>query len=155
MKKLYELKENLCDELESYADKGINASNLQVIDTLAHATKNVCKIIESAEEMEYSERGGSYGGGSYGEGGSYARGGRGGNRGGQSRDGGSYGGSYGGMSNGGGSYAQRRDSRGRYSREGGYSRNDEMIEELHELMEKAPAETKGEFKRFIERVEMM
>lgn len=131
MKKLYELKENLCDELESYADKGINASNLQTIDTLAHAAKNVCKIIESAEEAEYSERG------SYADGWSYARGGRG-----MSRDGR--------MSN-----AQRRDSRGRYSSGEGYSRNEDMVAELHELMERAPAETKGEFKRFIERVEMM
>ena len=117
MKKLYDLKENLIDELEGYADKGMNASNLQTIDTLAHAAKNVCKIIESGEEMEYS-------------GTDYSRR----------------------MMNG-RSYAQRRDSRGRYS--GNYSRTDDMVAELHELMERAPENTKGEFKRFIERVEMM
>lgn len=121
MKKLYELKENLVDELESYSDKGVNASNLQTIDTLAHAAKNVCKIIESAEEMEYSgnysDRGRSYNDRSY------------------ARDR---------MS-----YAPRRDSRGRYSR------GNDMVDELHDLMERAPENTKAEFKRFIDRVEMM
>lgn len=121
MKKLYELKENLIDELESYSDKGVNSSNLQTIDTLAHAAKNVCKIIESAEEMEYSGRDRSYADRSY------------------ARDR---------MS-----YAPNRDARGRYSRN--YSRTDDMVGELHELMERAPENTKGEFKRFIERVEMM
>lgn len=128
MKKLYELKERLCDELESYADKGVNSSTIQAIDTLAHAAKNVGKIIEDAEEQEYSGRG-SYNN----DGGSYARG-RGNMR----------------MSN-----AQRRDSRGRYSSADGYSRTHEMVEELRDLMEQAPENTKGEFKRFIERVEMM
>ena len=51
------------------------------------------------------------------------------------------------------SYARRRDSMGRYSR--GYS-GDEMADELHALMEKAPDErTKKEFKKFIEKIEMM
>ena len=117
MKKLYELKENLIDELESYSDKDVNSSNLQTIDTLAHAAKNVCKVIESAEEMEYSGRDRSYADRSY------------------ARDR---------MS-----YAPRRDGRGRYSR------TDDMVAELHELMDRAPENAKGEFKRFIERVEMM
>lgn len=90
MKKLYEVKEKLIDELESYADKGISGSSVEAIDKLAHAAKNVGKIIEMCEdEGGYSERDGMYRGGSY-------------RRGGRSYDGGSY----------------RRDSMGRYSRTG-------------------------------------
>lgn len=135
MKKLYELKESLCDELESYADKGVNSSTIQAIDTLAHAAKNVGKIIEEAEEQEYSGRGSYNYGSSYD--GNYTRGGT---RGYMSNR----------MSN-----AQRRDSRGRYSSEDGYSRTHDMVEQLRDLMEQAPENAKGEFKRFIERVEMM
>ena len=55
----------------------------------------------------------------------------------------------------GGSYAPRRDRMGRYSRDG-YSMDYGMMEELHELMEKAPDEqTKREFKRFIQKIENM
>lgn len=85
MHKLYELKEKLVRELEDFAGKDINGSSLQTIDTLAHAAKNLCKIIESADD-EYAEDGGS----------SYRRG--------YSRDGGSYRG-----------MSYRRDSRGRYA----------------------------------------
>ena len=64
---------------------------------------------------------------------------------------------------GGGSYARgrgrnaRRDSMGRYSREGGYSQAaDDMIQDLRELMEDAPDErTQQEFQRFIQKMEQM
>lgn len=128
---LYELKEMLCKELEEYGAKGeLTAGSLEIVDKLAHAIKNLDKIIE--KEGEYSERGGSY------RGGSYAREQGGGNRGGQD----------GRSSNRGGSYARqgrgmnaRRDSMGRYSREGGYSRDEgreEMVMQLEDLMQDAP-----------------
>ena len=66
MHELYELKEKLCDELKEYGTKEVTASNLEVIDKLAHATKNIDKIIESYEGDGYSGRmypdgmGGSY-----------------------------------------------------------------------------------------------
>jgi len=47
MKELQELKERLIDELKDYGRKDLSGSNLEVIDKLAHAAKNVCKIIES------------------------------------------------------------------------------------------------------------
>ena len=107
----------LCDELEEYGEKKLDAGSLDVIDKLAHTIKNLDKIIEKYEENEYSERYAM-------EGGSYQRGG---NRGGQGNRGG-----YSremayddGMMNG--SYARgrgrnvKRDSMGRYSREDGYS----------------------------------
>ena len=54
----------------------------------------------------------------------------------------------------GGSYARRRDSMGRYTRM--YSRDDDMVAELRDLMHKAPDErTKQEFQRFIDKIERM
>ena len=45
MSELYELKEKLCDELKSYGKKDMTAGSLDVIDKLAHAIKNIDKII--------------------------------------------------------------------------------------------------------------
>ena len=51
MHKLYDLRDNLCKELERYADiQTLDANTLNVIDTLAHACKNICKIIEDKEK---------------------------------------------------------------------------------------------------------
>ena len=172
MHEIYELKELLMKELEEYGRKrDLSTGSLEVVDKLAHTIKNLCKIIEAAEEEEgYSERGGSYA--------SYARGGqgggRGGNRGGGSNRGGSNRGSYeggnmggnmGGMS-GEGSYARggggrgrnaRRDSMGRYSSEQGYSRDaEEMAEQLRELMEDAPDEMiRRDIEKLLRKVEQM
>ena len=45
MHKLYELKDELITELEKYAGKTtLDLQTLQVIDTLAHSAKNICKI---------------------------------------------------------------------------------------------------------------
>ena len=117
MEKLYELKEMLCRELEKYASKEISASTLEYIDKLAHAIKNIEKIIESDSGM--SRRG------SYGE---YE-----------------------------GTFAPRRDRMGRYSREYSrdYSRHGDMVEELRELMNDAPENTKHEFRKFIQKIETM
>lgn len=57
MRELYELKDKLCRELKKYNNQEITMSNLSAIDTLAHAAKNVDKIIESYEEQSgYSNR---------------------------------------------------------------------------------------------------
>ena len=146
---LYELKEMLCKELEEYGKKGeLTAGSLEIVDKLAHAVKNLGKIIEMFEEddeMGYSERGGSYrGGGSYARAGGQG-GGQGGGRGGRSSN---RGGSYASPGRGRGSNA-RRDSMGRYSSEGGYSRQggysmdggkEEMIMQLEELKQDAPSQ---------------
>lgn len=50
MKELYELKERLVDELKDYGKQELTSSNLDKIDKLAHAAKNVCKIIDSEDE---------------------------------------------------------------------------------------------------------
>lgn len=111
MYELMNLCEMLCEELSDYGRKNeISGGDLEVIDKLAHATKNVFKVMESKEEMVedgYSNRGSSYatnGGGSY-RGNSYARG-----------------------------KNARRDSMGRYSNERGYSRDaEDMIEQLKDM----------------------
>lgn len=138
MHEIYELKEQLMKELEEYGRKGeMSTGSLEVVDKLAHTIKNLCKIIETAEEEgEYSMAG-------------YRRSYAGGN--GQGMTGGSM-----------RSYARgrgrnaRRDSRGRYSSNGGYSYgSDEMIEQLEELMEEAPDQVKQDIQRLISKVESM
>ena len=155
MHELYKLKEMLCKELEEYGSKGdLSAGSLEIVDKLAHALKNLDKIIETKEEeSEYSSAGneGSYRGGSY-------RGGRGGSY--RYDDGMMTGGSY-----RGGSYARgrgsnaRRDSMGRYSSRGGYSRAEgdmaEIVEELRGMMDSLPEEKQHGVQRFIEKVDRM
>lgn len=148
MHKLMELKEMLCEELEEYGSKGkLDMGGLEIVDKLAHAIKNIDKIIESYEDGEYSMRGGSYGTSYQGEGGSYR---------GSSRMGGSYRGSSRRGSSYRNSMAQRRDSRGRYSSTGYSMGNEDMVEELRELMQEAPNEqVRQEFQSLIQNIEQM
>lgn len=140
MHELYELKEMLCKELEELGGKGeLTAGTLDTVDKLAHAIKNLDKIIWAKEEDDYSSRGGSYGrgmsgnypmmDGSYRGGGSYARG---------------------------GGRNARRDSMGRYSSERGYSRagREDMVEQLRDLMEDAPDDmSRKEIEKLISKME--
>lgn len=138
MHKLYELKEKLMEELNEYADKDeMSAGDLEVVDKLTHTIKNLCKIIEDAEE--YSEAGGSYEGGSYEGGGSYRN---------QYSNRGSY------AQGGGGGRGGRGGSRGgQRARRGGYSSYGSMVERLEELMEEAPdMRTRQEIERLINKM---
>ena len=130
MNELYELKEKLCKELKRYNNEDITTSNLEVIDKLSHAAKNIDKLIERYEEEDgYSTYGGSYRAGRMTRSNSYARG-RGRNA--------------------------RRDSMGRYSNESGYSRNGDIASELRELMMDAPDEqTRMEYQKVINKLEQM
>lgn len=125
MHELYELKEMLCKELEEIGGKGeLTAGSLSTIDTLAHALKNLDKIIESKEDEEgYSGR---YYDGSYNR--SYAR----------------------------GRTNARRDSMGRYSRDG-YSRAaGDMADRMRSLAAEAPDETtRREMERMADKMEKM
>lgn len=47
MKELYELREQLCDELKEYGKKGVSSGSLDVVDKLTHTIKNLDKIIEA------------------------------------------------------------------------------------------------------------
>ena len=139
-----DLKDLLCAELEDYAEKGkksgkMSMGDLETVHKLTDTVKNILKIDTLSEELGYSEDGTYMGEGriygtSYESG--YAE-----------RVGSSY-------ARGRGRYA-KRDSMGRYSRDGGmpyrggmrggYSRDDGkhyMMEQLEEMMEEAekPAE---------------
>ncbi len=146
MHKLYELKDMLCEELEEYGAKDkLDVGGLEIVDKLAHAIKNIDKIIEAYEEEGYSNDGGQSGM-MY----PYYR---------------SYEGGRGGRLNRGGSYARgrgrnaRRDSMGRYSSNDGYSRAEDdmqdMITELREMMPDLPQEKQREVQRFIQKIEQM
>lgn len=50
MKELYELKDRLVDELKSYGKRDLTGNSLDMIDKLAHAAKNVCKIIDESDD---------------------------------------------------------------------------------------------------------
>lgn len=138
IKDLHELCETLSEAIRDANEKirssggKLNAGDTTYINQLTHALKSVKATIAMMEDEGYS---GMY---PY----AYDNGNMGGNR------------SY-----RGGSYAQRRDSRGRYSgryaREG-YSRGSDMVTELRELMEGAPDDrTRAEFQRFISKIESM
>lgn len=115
MRELYDIKENLLKEMKAYAKKDVTASSLTMIDTLAHALKNIDKVIEKCEEEE---------GGEYSNGGSMR---------------GPYGDGYSRRYSGDeGSYRRRRDSMGRYSRDGYSGHDEDVTMELQDLMRNAP-----------------
>lgn len=61
MDKLYELKEMLCQELEQYGTKDkLDVGGLEIVDKLAHAIKNIDKILEGDEYSNYYPDGRSY-----------------------------------------------------------------------------------------------
>ena len=128
--------EYVCKEMEDLEKKiekngGLNPSDMQYLDTLAHTKKNLLK----SEEMSEGSYRGSYRG-SYDDRMSYAepmyaddeRTER-------SR------------------YSTRRDRMGRYSREDGYSRDEGMIEELRNMMGDLPANKQRELQQLIKRYE--
>lgn len=128
MRELEELRDTLCSELKEYNRQDeISRESLHEIDTLAHAIKNIDKIIDKEDgysERRYSERGayenyrGSYGD-SYGRDGYSTRRGRTGN--------------------------VRRDSMGRYARA------TDMKMEIERLMDEAPdEETRMKLERFMQ-----
>lgn len=140
MHKIYELKDMLCEELEEYGSKEkLDVGGLDIVDKLAHAIKNIDKIIETYEEEiggnssmypYYSMRGSYENGGGSSNRGSYARGGMRGNS----------------------SYA-RRNSMGRYSR--AEDDMDSMVMELRGLMSDLPEEKRREVEKFITKIERM
>lgn len=141
MHKVYELKEKLCKELEEYAAKEkLDLTTVEIVDKLAHAIKNIDKILAVYEEEKgYSENGGgkySYESGRMmypdyrmNRNGSYARG------------------------------RGRYSNRGRYSRDYGYSRAEEemdsMVDSLQDMMQDLPPDKQFEVRKFIQNLEMM
>lgn len=58
MHKLIEIRETLIAELEEYGGKELDMTSLDVIDKLAHAIKNLDKVINSDCCDDYDSRGG-------------------------------------------------------------------------------------------------
>lgn len=120
------------DDLERKAEKGgLSMSEVQYADTLAHAKKNLLAgdaMMDGGESGYYMPMYRSYGDESM--------------RGGESMR---------------SSYARRRDSMGRYtSRRGGMSYDDGAVEELRDLMDRAPNESiKREYRKLIDKIEQM
>ena len=134
MKALMDYVCNEMKELERKASKDgkLSMAEMQYLDTLAHTKKNLLKSDEMSGEEGYS---GMMYPRYYGD---------------DRMDGRSYADDR--------SYARnrRRDSMGRYSRRGYSMAADDMMDELRELMEKAPDEmTKREFRKFIDKIETM
>lgn len=130
MDALYDLKDLLVSELESYGKKGeMSASVLERVDMLAHATKNLDKVIECMEGgEEYSGDGGSY------------------------RRRSSYRRSYDGRSSDGGSNRSYR----RNSRRSRYSEHNDLTERLRDMMDEAPDDrSRQEIERLVNKMEQM
>ena len=128
MEELYKLKDMLCDELESYGKKKeLTAGSLDVIDKLSHALKSITTVIAMEEaDGEYSN--------------DYPMNGR----------------TYRGSSYARGRMNARRDSMGRYSRDGYSGAVDDMVSQLKDLMEDAPNESiKSEMHRLVKKIETM
>ena len=152
MHELYELKEQLMDELKEYRSKQKKSmDDITVIKYLTSSIDHLCNIIMAAEEEEYSSRG-SY---NMGGGSRYSRE-RGGNR--YAYEGGQGDGNYSRE----GSYARgrggnaRRDSMGRYSRENGYSRTDGMqglVDDVRAMMQELPQNLQQDAQRFVQKLE--
>lgn len=130
---MHKLLDYICSELEDLerkTEKGdsLTMSEIQYMDTLLHAKKNLLKTEEMmGEDGQYSEARGGYSR-SYRDGYSREYGARGRGR------------------------NARRDSMGRYA-DGGYS-NENMADQLRDMMDDAPDEnTRKEFQRFIDKIE--
>lgn len=153
---LHKICKSLMEELEEYSKKidkadGMNVGDLDAVDKLSHALKSIkttIAMMEAGEEGGYSGRYIPYYGGM-----AYAQGdNRGGTMGG-TRSSYNDGMSYAGRRN------ARRDSMGRYSSEGGYSRAEdgmqELIAEMRDVMGDLPDHKRMEVQRFIEKMERM
>ena len=125
MDAIYDLRDKLCKELADYGNvDNLSTGTLDTIDKLAHAVKNLDKVIETMEDGDYSGYGGTYGTNMMHSRRSYARG-----------------------------RNARRDGMGRYSSDG-YSRTGDVAERLRRMMPEVHDErTRDELERLAARLE--
>lgn len=134
MHELVELKKKLMRELEEYSQNGkFSKEDVETIKYMASAVDHLCNIIDGADEG-YSNRG-------------------------MSRN---YGYGYEGGQGGSNSYARgrgsnaRRDSMGRYSSRGGYSRAEGaegLVEEIRGMMGEMPDHIRQDAQRLVQKLE--
>lgn len=142
MKALDELRDKFCDELDEIARKPeMGAGDLELVHKLTDTIKNIGKICIMDEGGGYSQAGDWEARGRFGD--QYAREG---------------------YNEGGNSYARRRDSMGRYSRNDGYSmrgrrgysRGGDMMEHIDAMMDEAETDEQREaVRRFKKQLESM
>ena len=126
MHAIHDLKEMLCGELEEYGKKEtLTMQDLDMVDKLAHATKNIDKIIEYSENHRMEESSGRM----------YID---------RSYDSCDYSGRRGRGSN------ARRDSMGRYS-----TSNDMVYDLRQMMQQTQDEKTRREFENFIQKIETM
>jgi len=141
-KDLHELCETLARSISSANEKirsaggKLSTGDVDYVDKLTHALKSIKSVMRMEEESEmmddgYSERG-------------YSRG----------YDRSSYRGNY----NDGGSYGRgrmnaRRDAMGRYSRDDGYSRGGNTVDELREIMRDLPDDARQQMQDIVRKLE--
>lgn len=136
IKDLHEICDTLSRELGEANDKirqaggKMSSGDLEYIDKLTHALKSVKTTIAMAEAEDGGESG--YYMPRYGY----------------------YGADNGSNMRGGSSYARGRDRMGRYTSRG-MSYDSGMVEELRDLMNQAPEESKHDFQRLIDKIERM
>ena len=127
MKDLYKLKDMLCNELEKYGSRNeMSTSTLDIVDKLAHAVKNIDKIIETkmtdgTSNGHIPQMGVVYGRTSY-------------------NDGSAYNSNYSG---------RMRDDMGRYSGNDGNS----LAAQIRETMPMMSRETQQEAQRLLQKLE--
>lgn len=129
MKEMHELRDALVTELTKVSQRGVTSANLEMIDKLTHSIKSIDTILAMGGDYSGTYEGDNYG---YSRNMSYGRG---------------YGNSYG--RDDGYSYARRRDSMGRYSRD------DETIQTLRDMMQSTnDTKLKNALRKAIDSVEM-
>lgn len=132
---LHELCDTLSHELEEVNEKirkagGMSAGDLETVDKLSHAMKSIKTTIAMMESDDGYSHGYMPRYGTYRD----------------DRTGMTY------------ARGRKRDSMGRYTREGGYSYADSMdgiIEEMRGMMNGLPEEKRREVQRFVDKMERM
>lgn len=156
LKTLYEMCDIFSESLKDAKEKlrkssgPVSVGDADYVDKLTHTLKSLETTIAMKEAKEEDEGGysGRYMpryGYAYNDGRSYADGTM------------LRGDSYGGMSNAGRRNA-KRDSMGRYAREGGYSYADSidsLLDEMRGMMDTMPEEKRREVQRFIDKMDRM
>lgn len=127
MDNIYKLRETLCKELDEYGNRSqIDKNSLDIVDTLAHALKNIDKVIESKDEYSGYSRGTIEDGMGHYHWPNYTR------------------------------YSERRSMDGGRGNSYRYSKDDGMIEQLREMMDEVQDDgTRNDLRKLISKMERM
>ena len=127
MDNIYKLRETLCKELDEYGNRSqIDKNSLDIVDTLAHALKNIDKVIESKGEYSGYSRGTIEDGMGHYHWPNYTR------------------------------YSERRSMDSGRGNSYRYSRDNDMVEQLREMMDEVQDDgTRNDLRKLISKMERM